>query len=111
MTDIRETISLSPKILMTLAQFAGEREWHDDLGAECVGIDDVGPGFLYPGGLWIEKVTDKWSEASRTQGDYYLQLERDEYIGPLEKMEEILFSYACTYGYLDDVKPEPLTFN
>lgn len=88
---------------LSLQDFSAAREWHEDLNA--VGCDDAGPGYLYPGGLFIEKVTKSWSDKAQKLGGYYLMLERDEFFGPLDVLEARLYDYGARYGYFDDLQP------
>ena len=97
--------------MLTFDQWRNERRTCEDLREEKdVGLtsyDEDGPipGFIYPGGLYIESVTDRWSQEARDQGKFYLIIERDEWIGSLYDLEWTLYQYARKYGHLDGVEP------
>jgi len=109
--DFQDFRGKDPDVKLTFHDFIEGRRWSDDLDAEGIGADDVGPGWIYPGGLWIEQVTDDWSEKARARGKWYLMLERDEWIGDLFELERILFGYGVKYGHLAGIEPSPRTIN
>lgn len=79
---------------MDLAQFRATGRDVPDLGVEIPGMDLEGkPGRVYchEGGAYIERHGDGW----------YLLIERSEYEGPLEQLEERLFDWCRSAGFFD----------
>lgn len=77
---------------MTLDEFIASRVETADVAASVgfPGITghngaDVFPGHVYAGHYWIETLPD---------GQCYLLVERDEYVGTRETLEPILYQYA-----------------
>ena len=89
---------------MNFTRFQATRVWSDDLR---IAVPDscwedclVPPqGWVYEGGLYIEKVLPHWPEASRKRGAWYLILGNLEWItDDLVSLEQRLYDYALSEG-------------
>jgi hypothetical protein len=89
---------------MTLEEFRASKQEVGKAALERVGYatDETGTdakGLMYHGGLIIEMASEGWSESARSQGAYYLIIERSEYISDdLAALEEVLYDWAYGEG-------------
>jgi hypothetical protein len=86
----------------TFEEFQATRETCDDIGKaiSCdMGREKPVTGFLYLGGLYIEKNDEFWPIDLRDKGAYHLTLEREEWVSnDLESLERRLYDFHLSYS-------------
>ena len=93
---------------MTFEEFQATRRWCEDLAtavssdnwAQEYGEECTPQGNLYLGCLYIERIADWWPESTKARGEWYLLLDRDEYVtNDLTALERRLYDWAASEGY------------
>jgi len=91
-------------IMMTLEQFRATRRYEPNL-MDCnfwpfyvVNAESVPSGYVYLDCLYIEKIGAGF-KCKHKPGDFYLLIDRCDYVGALADLEAILYTWAIDEGY------------
>jgi hypothetical protein len=90
---------------VTFEEFVAARVWCEDLGSKLSDVrwegEPAGKGYVYLDSLYIEQVQAHWPDAARQQGKWYLLIANMEWIDELPPLEQRLWEFAKSEGYVE----------